>query len=222
MSVLATNSTSAYSSSNYSTCSSCNNSTSQKINRKEEASGTTDLSSLQPAKKDTPSVADKVFSILFRRNSSSPPRPTLDASVNENKEVEVSTEDGYTIRFSGKMQEWTITTPDNTTTRIWGDPHVEESDGDKWDFSKQSSFVFGNNKITVETIEAGNGAYYSKTVSIYNGEDRFTLTGVDTNKLELVDWTFDAETHDAELDDGEVYHFEKEDSGGELWRKEEE
>ena len=64
--------------------------------------------------------------------------------------VAVRTRDGYMIRAEGKEHAWTITGPDGKTTRIWGDPHVYESDGNKWDFKTRSTFAFGNRFIFIK------------------------------------------------------------------------
>ena len=117
----------------------------------------------------------------------------------------VKTSDGYTISFEGKNQAWTITTPDGQSTRIWGDPHVEESDGDKWDFQKQSSFKFGNNKITVETQPLGNGTAYTSTINIYHSSDRITISGINSDKPSVSTAAADAKTEDAKLADGDIY-----------------
>src|SRR4051812_11209965 len=45
----------------------------------------------------------------------------------------IHTPGGYTIESCGNS-EWKITGPDGKCTRVWGDPHVAESDGGKWDF----------------------------------------------------------------------------------------
>lgn len=132
------------------------------------------------------------------------PKPTLDVEATGDGQLQVTTEDGYTLNFTGKKESWTITSPDGKETLIWGDPHVVESDGDKWDFTEQSSFSFGNNKVTVETIEKGPGVY-TQAVTIYNGDDRVTISGIDSNKLSLDAWSFDGVAHDGALEDGVGY-----------------
>lgn len=144
---------------------------------------------------------------------------TLEASINDKGQTVVKTEDGYEVTFLGARQEFTIKASDGKTTTIWGDPHVVESDGDKWDFTDKSSFVFGNNKLTVETTPAGNGATYSKTVTIYNQNDRFTISGLDKNKPIIEAWSFDGKEHDESLSDGTTYHLSKEASGDDIWQK---
>jgi hypothetical protein len=135
-----------------------------------------------------------------------PPRSSLRPKANEEENtVEVSTEDGYLISFAGEREEWTVRDPEGKTTRIWGDPHVVEADGDKWDFTEDTTFVFGENKITVQTTPIVNGASYSDTVSIYNGSDRVTVTDIDSNRPKIEAWSLDAQAHDASIEDGDIY-----------------
>jgi hypothetical protein len=133
----------------------------------------------------------------------------------------IETKDGYQVSLSGKQEEWTITDPDGNSTRIWGDPHVEESDGDKWGFKESSSFIFGNNKVTVETTQFSKNPNetLTKTITIYNGQERFSITGIDQNKLELVDWKLDAKAHDESQVDGTAYHLEPTKSEAVNWVK---
>ncbi len=132
---------------------------------------------------------------------------TLKLTEKGKNNYSIQTDDNYTVRFSGKSEEWVITAPDGTATRIWGDPHVKESDGTRWDFTKQSTFNFGNNRITVETIPAehNKSVTYSQRVSIYNGTNRITVTDIDKNSPKIEGWSFDAKVHDAALANGDTY-----------------
>ncbi len=144
----------------------------------------------------------------------------LSAQVKDGGQVEVKTKDGYIITCEGKDQAWTITSPSGKVTRIWGDPHVNESDGDTWDFTKQSSFRFGRNKVTVEVTPYGDGdATLSRTITIYNGNDRITISGIDQNKPYIAVSTDDAKEQDAQLEDGDTYRLRKETNGDDEWRK---
>jgi hypothetical protein len=129
----------------------------------------------------------------------------MQALTDETGAISVLTEDGYTIKAEGKDQAWTITAPDGKSTRIWGDPHVYESDGDKWDFKDQSTFKFGKNKVTVETVPAGNGETFSARLTVYSGDERVTIDGIEANKPTLRAVSADGEQHDASLSDGTVY-----------------
>lgn len=178
------------------------------------AQKTVDLTSLDNLEKiDDGSFADKLVS-LFR----SPPPRKLDADINEEGNVVVSTADGYQLRFEGKNMEWHIIHPDGQKTVIWGDPHVVESDGGKWDFYNQSSFVFGENKATVKVAPWGNsGATVTKEVTIYAGNERFTITDLDINKPRFVAWDERGESHDKLTKDGDVFKLLK--GNGEEWQK---
>lgn len=165
-----------------------------------------------------PTLLNRLSDILWREPTHNC-RQTLTAEATSDNSIKVKTDDGYSISFSGSSQEWTITSPDNETTRIWGDPHVEEkSTGRSWDFFDTSSFSFGDNKITVETKDLGNGTSYSKTVTIYSGNQRFTVTGIDDNHLEVQGFGFDGTTHDASLEDGDLYSWAAQ-NGKETWVK---
>lgn len=132
---------------------------------------------------------------------------TISVTKNENNQINLETADGYKLNFTGKKEEWKIIAPNGTSTRIWGDPHVVESDGTKWDFTKQSTFIFGNNKVTVETIpsETNKKYTYTQRVTLHNGSDRITITDIQKNKPVIEHWRFDAASHDASQSDGNVY-----------------
>jgi hypothetical protein len=102
----------------------------------------------------------------------------------------VTTAGGYTIVPEGKDQAWDIYAPgqkpgDTPNSHIWGDPHVTEKDGTKWDFTRNSSFRLpdGTN-ISVSTVAMnGDQAHrLSSTLDITNGADRVQISGVDQNK----------------------------------------
>jgi hypothetical protein len=128
----------------------------------------------------------------------------LQALKDETGAISVVTPDGFTVRAEGKDQAWTIMGPDGFKTRIWGDPHVSESDGDTWDFLEQSTFKFGKNKVTVEVVPAGNGATYSARITIYNGKDRVTISGINSDKPTIDAVARDGVQHDAQLSDGTI------------------
>ena len=164
---------------------------------------------------------DKLKSVFFSPLRETP-KPPLQLAVNDAGLYEVATEDGFKITFSGHSQQWVVEFPDGRSTRIWGDPHVNESDGDKWDFTKQSTFYFGKNKATVETAPFGNGgATVSKRVSIYNGIHRVTIDGIDTNNPTIESGVrADGVDHDQDLYDGTHYHLKDLGNGEFHWDKE--
>lgn len=132
-------------------------------------------------------------------------RSALDVNKNDAGMISVRTLDGYTIRAEGRDEAWTITGPDGKTTRIWGDPHVTESDGDKWDFVNRSTFMFGKNKATIEVVPAGNGQTFSARLTVYSDYERVTIDGIEKNQPTIVAASTDGLQHDASLADGEIY-----------------
>ncbi len=132
-------------------------------------------------------------------------RSALDVTKSDAGMITVRTLDGFTIRAEGRDQAWSVTGPDGKTTRIWGDPHVSESDGDKWDFIKRSTFMFGKNKATIEVVPAGNGQTLSARLTIYSDHERVTIDGIDKNQPTVVAASSDGLQHDASLADGDIY-----------------
>ena len=138
--------------------------------------------------------------------STTPTTPKrLEAIQDDKGVVTVRTLDGFTVRAEGKEAAWGITSPDGKTTRIFGDPHVKESDGDRWDFKKRSSFVFGSNKVTVETVPNKNGNTVSSRITIYSGSERVTIGGVDKNRPTILALASDGQQHDDGLSDGDLF-----------------
>ena len=129
----------------------------------------------------------------------------MQAITDDKGAITVRTPDGYVVKAEGKEQAWSITGPDGKTTRIWGDPHVVESDGDRWDFKERGSFMFGANKITAETVPAGNGQTLSYRLTVYSGNERVTVGGINTNKPVIVAVGQDGKQHDDQLADGTQY-----------------
>ena len=129
----------------------------------------------------------------------------MQAITDDKGAITVRTPDGYVVKAEGKEQAWSITGPDGKTTRIWGDPHVLESDGDRWDFKERGSFIFGANKITAETVPAGNGQTLSYRLTVYSGNERVTVGGINTNKPVIVAVGQDGKQHDDQLADGTQY-----------------
>jgi hypothetical protein len=143
-------------------------------------------------------------------------RSVFDVMRNDIGEISVRTLDGYLIRAEGRDEAWTITGPDGKTTRIWGDPHVKESDGKRWDFLNRSTFQFGTNKATVEVVPAGNGTTLTSRITIYSGTERVTIDGIDKNKPVVTAVSKDGRQHDDGLADGITYR-RSATSSGEAW-----
>ena len=98
----------------------------------------------------------------------------------------VTTPGGYRIEQLGQY-EWKITGPDGKSTRVWGDPHVDESDRDgaaDWDFKRNSTFVLPDGThINVTTVPGGAaGATVTGRLEIINGADRVLVTDIDKGK----------------------------------------
>ena len=61
-------------------------------------------------------------------------------------------------------------------TRVWGDPHVEEGDGQKWDWKdKTMSFNLPDGTKVTMNAESANGTVQS--VDVYNGNDHVSGSG---------------------------------------------
>ena len=112
---------------------------------------------------------------------------------------------GYTVEAEGKSAAWKITTPEGKTTRIWGDPHVKEGDGGKWDFKKGMSFVLPDGtKITARTTPPrSNGYTVTKGIDIQNGNQVATINGIDNNKPTTTGVRNDRWSYDARVPDGD-------------------
>src|SRR6185437_1958084 len=99
----------------------------------------------------------------------------------------VRTAGGYTIVPEGKDAAFQIYGPqqgpqDKPLSRVWGDPHVEEADGTKWDFSKSSQFRLPDGtSIDVKTT-AETGHSLCAQLDITNGNDHATIGGINTPK----------------------------------------
>ena len=94
---------------------------------------------------------------------------------------------GYVITAEGRQSAWNIKGPDGKdVTRVWGDPHVNEADGTRWDFTKDSDFVLPDGtRIEVDTNydpKRGNGFSVTTGLNIMNGQDRVEVKGINTSK----------------------------------------
>ncbi|WP_224362863.1 DUF1521 domain-containing protein [Hyalangium versicolor] len=117
----------------------------------------------------------------------------------------VTTPGGYTIKQNA-AHDWTITGPDGKNTRVWGDPHVEEGDGGKWDFKRNSTFVLGDGtRINVGTKPAGNGMTMTDNLEIISGNDRVKMTGFDQPKGQTSPVTHDGFAHANSFGNNDVF-----------------
>lgn len=117
----------------------------------------------------------------------------------------ITTPGGYKIEATGQ-HEWKITGPDGKETKVWGDPHVAEGDGGKWDFKKNSTFVLGDGtKVNVTTAPWGNdGMTVTKGLEVISGNDRVTVEGIDKGKGVVGQVTQDGFAH-ANSFNGDVF-----------------
>ncbi len=148
--------------------------------------------------------------------ATTPQRSFFQVIQNDKGMVTVRSLDGYIVRAEGKDEAWSITGPDGKTTRIWGDPHVTESDGNRWDFKDRGTFVFGNNKATIEVVPDNKGETLSSRLTLYSGDQRVTISGIDGNKPIITAVSQDGKQHDDALADGVVYQ-RKINQTGEAW-----
>ena len=118
----------------------------------------------------------------------------------------ITTPGGYKIEATGQF-EWTITGPDGKTTRVWGDPHVAEGDGGKWDFKRNSTFVLGDGtRINVSTAPYGNnGMTVTSGLEIISGNDRVTVSGIDKGKGVVGQVTPDGYAHSNTFGGNDVF-----------------
>jgi hypothetical protein len=107
----------------------------------------------------------------------------------------VTTAGGYTIEMLGRF-EWKITGPDGKSTRVWGDPHVDEGDGGKWDFKRDSTFVLGDGtRVNVKTAPYGNDMTVTSSLEIISGNDRVLVGDIDKGKGKVGEVTRDGFQH---------------------------
>jgi hypothetical protein len=102
-------------------------------------------------------------------------------------EGSVRTAGGYTIVPEGKQAAWSVYGPDQKpgdkpNTRVWGDPHVKEKDGTKWDFTKSSDFVLPDGTRIAAQTTSETGHSVTKGLNITNGADRVSIDGIDKNR----------------------------------------
>ncbi len=116
------------------------------------------------------------------------------ASLKVDKESgKITTPGGYTIEQVGQF-EWKVTGPDKKETRVWGDPHVDESDGGRWDFKKNAEFQLGDGtRICVTCKPYGNGATVTGELDIVNADSHIKVTDIDKGKGKVGDVTFDGD-----------------------------
>jgi hypothetical protein len=98
----------------------------------------------------------------------------------------IRTQGGYTVVPEGKDQAWKIYGPgqqfgDDALTRVWGDPHVNEADGTRWDFTRDSNFTLPDGTLIRADTTSETGKSVTQGLTIVSGNDRVDVTGVNGN-----------------------------------------
>ncbi|MEO1338764.1 MAG: DUF1521 domain-containing protein, partial [Myxococcota bacterium] len=135
--------------------------------------------------------------------------------------VAFETAAGYVMVFDdvggnrrGKGESMQIFGPDNKNlTQVWGDPHVYEGDGSKWDFTEDGDMILGDGTLIKmdTTHEPGSGSHrsYLDTVTIVSGDDRVEVSDIHRNRAQATTITQDGEqwraNHMAEVAQAEGY-----------------
>ncbi len=126
----------------------------------------------------------------------------------ENKSIKL---DGYEISMTGSDSTWYIRELDangnrtGTHTRIHNDPYVNESDGDRWEFKKDMTFMLNDGtKITVGT--EGSNKTYSDTLTITKGDQAIQVTGIKSGNIEISDVTLNGRELDVATNDSHIVY----------------
>jgi hypothetical protein len=125
----------------------------------------------------------------------------------------ITTPGGYKIEQVGQY-EWKITGPDGKWTRIWGDPHVQESDrsceSTAWDFKRDSTFVLPDGTQINVTTKPYNNMTVTSQLEIINGNERVMVTDIDKGKGKVGQVTRDVRQHVADRCGRDVFVMGKE------------
>ncbi|MEJ2611492.1 MAG: DUF1521 domain-containing protein [Candidatus Thiodiazotropha sp.] len=121
----------------------------------------------------------------------------------ENKTVYL--DNGYRLVCDGKECGWKLLDDEGKVLHVFGDPHVRESDGGKWDFKADMTFKLEDGtKITVQTKDWGNGMTVSDNLIITKDNQCVQVTGIAADKPVISEVTNNGEEMDAKTDDGYV------------------
>ncbi|TWB93007.1 uncharacterized protein DUF1521 [Bradyrhizobium macuxiense] len=127
-------------------------------------------------------------SLLPAQLNQSPP-PSLDPvwthEVKDGKAT-INLGDKYTITADEKDGTWTIRNNETGhVTKVHGDPHVDaDGDGkDDFDFKKDMTLQLDDGtKITVNTVDYGDGKSISSKLTITNGDNAMVVEGLGDDK----------------------------------------
>ncbi|MEQ9499505.1 MAG: DUF1521 domain-containing protein [Deltaproteobacteria bacterium] len=108
----------------------------------------------------------------------------------------IRTAGGYVVVPEGKGGNWNIYAPgqkhgDKPHTRIWGDPHVNEKDGTRWDFTKSSDFVLPDGTRIFAKTSSETGQSFTTGLTLTNGVDRVNVSGLKDGPLNVGPVTYD-------------------------------
>jgi hypothetical protein len=153
--------------------------------------GTTGTTTTRDPKLDEmfpPRSIKGIFDELLGGGPSTPSQPSTGDSSHPSGSLQtgpngvITTPGGYKIEATSQF-EWKVTGPDGKSTRVWGDPHVDEGDGGKWDFKRDSTFVLGDGtRINCSVTPYGNGMTVTKGLEIISGNDRVEISDIDKGK----------------------------------------
>lgn len=94
---------------------------------------------------------------------------------------------GYTIVFDGHSESMKVYGPDQQPgdkplANVWGDPHVAESDGTKWDFTEDGDMILPDGTMLAMDTTANTGRSLLEKVDIINGSDHVSVSGISKNQ----------------------------------------
>jgi len=125
----------------------------------------------------------------------------------------ITTPGGYKIEQIGQY-EWKVTGQDGKWTRIWGDPHVQESDrsGEQtaWDFKRDSTFLLPDGTRINVTTKPYNNMTVTSQLEVINGNDRVLVTDIDKGKGKVGEVTHDGFQHPSDPCNKDVFVMGKE------------
>ena len=105
-------------------------------------------------------------------------------------------------------QVWIRDRHTNTWVKLWGDPHGETSDGDKFQFHENCTFDLPDGtKISIKTTPKGaDGIAFIDSVAVMNGKQGIEVNGVHDGQsgVQMGQLTNDVAALDAKYADGTV------------------
>lgn len=117
--------------------------------------------------------------------------------------------DKYTITANEADSSWIVKNEETgQETKIHGDPHVDLNNDGSNDFDFKNDMTWqldDGTKITVNTVDAGNGTTLSSGLTITNGDNAIEVTGLasgDTDGKLTVSQSMNGEEVDEAMDDG--------------------